>query len=108
MTISNDHHFVPAWYQRDFLPDGKGERVLRAGQGTGHARAMPRCRSGLFVWLVFCRSARSRAFFDQVALVSSGGIRARASTGGGHKAKRQVAATQADLAEIKGPGFCGR
>jgi hypothetical protein len=25
MTISNDHHFVPAWYQRAFLPDGKGE-----------------------------------------------------------------------------------
>jgi Protein of unknown function (DUF4238) len=24
MTISNDHHFVPAWYQRAFLPDGKG------------------------------------------------------------------------------------
>jgi hypothetical protein len=25
MTVSNDHHFVPAWYQRAFLPDGKGE-----------------------------------------------------------------------------------
>lgn len=25
MTVSNDHHFVPAWYQRAFLHEGKGE-----------------------------------------------------------------------------------
>lgn len=28
MTISNDHHFVPAWYQRTFLPEGKGEFLV--------------------------------------------------------------------------------
>jgi hypothetical protein len=25
MTASNDHHYVPQWYQRTFLPEGRGE-----------------------------------------------------------------------------------
>jgi hypothetical protein len=25
MTVSNDHHYVPQWYQRAFLPHGRGE-----------------------------------------------------------------------------------
>jgi hypothetical protein len=51
MTVSNDHHYVPQWYQRAFLPEGRGEfhvldkspaTAVQCGDGKVRRIAKPR------------------------------------------------------------------